>query len=360
MAYKIEQRLVLPGDPRPIVAIGAGGIVNDAHQPAYRKAGFVTAGIFDLDGARAEATARAFGIRRVFDSLDAAIEGAPDGAVFDVAVPAAAILEILSRLPDGAAVLIQKPMGDDWQQARQIHALCHRKALVAAVNFQMRWAPYILAARSLIEQGAIGDLHDLEIRVKVNTPWHLWQFFDSVPRVEILYHSIHYVDLIRSFWGEPQGVSAKTVKHPASAHLASTRTNIIMDYGDTLRANITTNHGHLFGLDHQESYVAFEGTRGAIKATIGLLLDYPKGRPDSFDYCVLEEGAEPVWRSHCLEGSWFPDAFIGSMSSLMRFLEGSAEDLPTSIDDALRTMAVVEAAHRSSDTGGLTVPDIGA
>ena len=102
----------------------------------------------------------------------------------------------------------------------------------------------------------------------VYMPWHLWRFLEKAPRVEILYHSVHYIDLIRSFLGEPSRVHALTVKHPDTLKLHSTRTNIALDYGQTMRANITTNHGHKFGLDAQESYVKWEGTRGAIKATL--------------------------------------------------------------------------------------------
>jgi predicted dehydrogenase len=57
-----------------------------------------------------------------------------------------------------------------------------------------------------------------------------------------------------------------------------------------------------------------------------------------------------------VKGSWFPDAFIGSMASLMRYVEGSSKDLPTHVDDAYKTMALVEAAHRSSDGGGTAIP----
>ena len=40
-AYSLE----LPRNPRPIVILGAGGIVHDAHLPAYRKAGYPVFGI---------------------------------------------------------------------------------------------------------------------------------------------------------------------------------------------------------------------------------------------------------------------------------------------------------------------------
>jgi predicted dehydrogenase len=184
--------------------------------------------------------------------------------------------------------------------------------------------------------------------------------------VEILYHSIHYVDLIRSFLGEPRGVYAKTMKHPKTAKLASTRTNIALDYGDTLRANITTNHGHDFGLKHQESYVKWEGTRGAIKARLGLLMNYPKGEADALEMCTLDaEGPSTgsgqaragEWRSVPFEGSWYPHAFIGTMASVMRFANGETNELPTRVEDAFKTMAVVEACYESSAHGATPVSE---
>jgi predicted dehydrogenase len=352
---QVRQALPPPERTHPIVSVGAGGIVSDAHLPAYRKAGFDLFGIVDLDRARAQATADRFGVEHVFSDLAEAVAAAPDGAVYDVAVPADAILGIVSALPDGAAALIQKPLGNDLAEAGAIRAMIRKKGITAAVNFQMRYVPYVLAARDLIEQGVIGELHDMEVRLKIDTPWHLWSFFETLPRVEILYHSVHYLDLFRAFLGEPRGLFAKTVGSPVHRKLASTRSTIALDYGDSVRATITTNHGHIYGPRHQESYVAWEGTEGAIRATIGLYLNYPEGGPDALEFCRLEAGRDPQWRAIPVEGTWFPDAFVGSMTSLMRFVEGSASELPTSVEDAYRTMVLVEAAHRASDAGGVPV-----
>jgi predicted dehydrogenase len=296
-----------------------------------------------------------FDIPSVPASLSDAVANAPLDAVFDIATPARAFLDILKQLPDGRGVLMQKPMGETLGQARQILDLCRAKKLKAAVNFQMRYAPAIRAARNLIATGKIGQLHDVEVRVTVYTPWHLWTFLEGIPRVEILYHSVHYLDLVRSFLGDPDSVYAKTVKHPKMTKLASTRTNMILDYGDMVRANVETNHGHEYGLRHQESYVKWEGTDGAIKTRLGLLMHYPKGVPDEFEYCVLENGRTAEWRALNLEGSWFPDAFIATMADLMCFVEGSSSELPASVSDAYRTMALVEAAYVSSESGGTRI-----
>ncbi|HVW22680.1 MAG TPA: Gfo/Idh/MocA family oxidoreductase [Opitutaceae bacterium] len=340
---------------RPIVLIGAGGIVKDAHLPAYRSAGFPVAGIFDLDASRARALAEAFAIPRVYGTLAEAVQEAPEGAAFDVAVPAPALAGVLPSLPEGAPALLQKPLGENLAQARILRDLCRSRRLKAAVNFQLRFAPNVAEARRLIAAGAIGEVHDLEVRVTVYTPWQLWTFLEKAPRVEILYHSIHYVDLVRSFFGEPSRAHALTVRHPLAPKLAATRTALALGYGDSKRATITANHGHAYGREHQESYVKWEGTEGALVAKLGVNLNYPAGEPDTLEICRLSAGQPPRWRPVPVEGNWFPHAFAGSMASLLRHADGAAE-LPTAVEDACRTMAVVEAAYADSASGGTPVP----
>lgn len=349
----INDQPLLPQNKRPILGIGAGGIVHDAHLPAYQLAGFEVVGLYDKLIPKAEALAQKFAIPQVFSSLENAIANAPENVVFDIAVPANFILEILPSLPDHATVLIQKPMGENLADARQIRQICRQKHLTAAINFQLRFSPPLIAAQHLIQAGHLGEIHDVEIRVTAYTPWHLWEFLEKIDRVEILYHSIHYVDLIRALLGNPQGIYAKTVKHPKMMNMAGVRSNIIMDYGDVLRANILTHHGHEGGQKYQEGSIKIEGTKGAVKIQMGVILNYPHGEPDQFEYCFYGGDQTPQWHLAEIQGTWFPHAFIGSMASVMRKAEGSSEKLPTSIEDAFATMACVEAAYQSSATGAI-------
>ncbi|MBB5437832.1 putative dehydrogenase [Pedobacter sp. AK017] len=347
---------VLPESIQPIIIIGAGGIVADAHLPAYKKAGFAVQGIVNRTKAKAEKLAEAFQIPNVYDSVAEAVAKAPAHTVFDLTIMPEQYLEVLEQLPDGAAVLIQKPMGDDFKQAREILELCRQKKLVAAINFQLRFAPFVSAARYMIDQGMIGELYDMEVRVTIKTPWEIFPHVMVHPRLEILYHSIHYIDMLRSFLGDPETVMAKTLKHPAKT-LSSSRSTILMDYGDTMHAVINTNHDHDFGPHNQECFIKWEGTEGSIKANIGLLMDYPHGVPDVFEYCLQEEGKAPEWKELKLEGSWFPEAFIGTMANLMRYKEGSSPVLHTSVEDVIKTMAVVESAYLSSNKGGVKISE---
>lgn len=339
----------------PIYIIGAGSIINAAHLPAYTIAGFTVQGIYDIDHDKAAATAASFGVPQVFTSVQEMVKHAPANAVFDVAVPGSQTMGLLHQLPEGANVLLQKPMGENYTAAKEILQLTQQKKMLAAINFQLRYAPYILAAKELIHKNLLGELNDVEVNVNVYTPWHIWDFLQAAPRVEILYHSIHYIDLVRNLLGNPHTVYAKTTRHPAMPQLASVRSNIIMDYGDMVRANILTNHCHNYGTPKQQSYIKIEGSKGAVIINFGALINYPRGEADSFDYVLLEEGKAPQWQQMHIEGSWFPHAFIGSMDQLMLAAEGKIIKPDNSVEDCIDTMACMEAAYESSEGGGTPV-----
>jgi len=343
--------------PRPIVSIGAGGIVHDAHQPAYRKASFPVAAIIDPDRAKAQALASQFDIPTVFTSIAEALPKLPRDAIFDVAVPASAILKVLPELPDGSAVLIQKPMGETLAEAVAIERLCREKNLTAAVNFQLRWSPVMQAARAMALAGKIGDVHEMKVDVNVFMPWDLWSFMATLSRLEILYHSIHYIDLCRAWFGNPRKVLAKTSRNPITPKLVATRSTIILDYDDWKRVTISANHAHTYP-ETQVSQVTWEGTEGALEAIMGVNLDYPIGKPDRLRYASRTGDRAGEWQTIPTEGNWFPDAFMGSMGSLQAFVCGASTELPTRVSDALDTMRTVEAAYISSELDGQALPEI--
>ena len=349
---KLNQAWKRPPNPRPIVIIGAGGIVCTAHIPAYRRLEFPIAGIYDIRKEAAIDTALASGIGAIFSSIDKAVS--LPGTLFDIAVPGNQVLGVLKHLPDGASVLIQKPMGENLAEARKILALCRAKKLKAAINFQLRFSPNMLALRDLLAQGALGIVTDIEVRLVDRQPWQLWQFLKGAPRLEVLYHSIHYLDAIRFLFGEPGGVYCKAIPHPEMVEFGDTRSTIILDYGDRIRCSLTLNHAHRHNGKHQASAFKVEGTAGAALLTMGVNLDYPVGKPDTLDIAIGNAG----WESVPLRGSWFNEAFEGPMSNLQRFAAGEDDVLITNADDAARTMALVEACYESSKLPSTPIPAV--
>jgi predicted dehydrogenase len=347
----LSQAWPRPSHPRPIVVIGSGSIVQTAHLPAYRRLDFPIAGIFDIRREVAEQTAATFGVTRVHDTLEEACT--VRGAVFDVAVPGDQTLAVLETLPAGAIVLIQKPMGRDLAEARRIRACVHERRLTAAVNLQLRFSPGMLALRDLVAKGALGTLVDIDVRIVIDQPWHLWPFLERVPRLELPYHSIHYLDAIRWLAGEPAGAWCRALTHPALPRLRDTRSTIILDYGERIRCSLVMNHTHRGDPTHRASQLMVEGTKEAARLTWGVNLSYPTGPDDTME--VTDNGA---WRGVPLRGSWFTEAFEGPMSNLQRFAAGEDRGLVGSVDDAVRTMALVEACYASSESGGTPIPPV--
>ncbi len=330
----------------PIAIVGAGGIVNDAHLPAYRKAGFNVIGIYDVREERAVATAKRFDISTVYPRLEDVLAG--PATIVDVAVPARENLATATQVAAaGKALLLQKPLAEDLTTAQAIVQAVEDAGIVAAVNQQARWMPAAVAMRDLIARGLLGEIYQVSFLINVMTPWDLWPWIIAGSTVEVMYHSIHYLDTIRSLLGrEPRLVLADGATLPGFATGGETRTNIQLVFDGEVRATVFDTHHNMGGLDDQFATVRVEGTAGSAVAELGLLKNYPVGAPDGFRYTSrhLELG---TWISPRFSSSWFPDAFIGTMASVMRGLEGQPGAPETGVRDNLGTVRVVLAAYRS-------------
>ena len=343
----------MPSEPRPIVIVGAGEIVTDAHLPAYRKAGWPVAGIYDIQSDRSRALAERFGIETVYDSLATAV-AVPD-AVIDIAVPATALVEVVEALPGGLNVLMQKPMGCNFEQASRILAVCRQRELTAAVNLQLRFGPAFLALGHAIERGMLGELTDLEVRLSCHTPWEDWgQSNEGLEFIEMTTHSIHYISWIRSLLGDPLGAYARSVKDPRFPAACDCRTSAILDYGDMVRCCLSLNHTNHTGPAHRQARMTPNVTRGGAIVDIGLMLKYSVDAPDRLE--IAAEGVD--WTEVPLEGRWYPDAFLGIMAHMQRYLGGEDEVLTISAEDAIHTMAVIDACRRSDAAGAVPLPTI--
>lgn len=166
-------------------------------------------------------------------------------------------------------------------------------------------------------------------------------------------HSIHYLDWIRAVLGKPHGVYARTVPHPDYPKLTSTRTAVIVNYSDRVRCRLSINHNFKYGPKRQAATICMEGSRGAAVATLGVMPNYPDGEPDRVE--VIAKGSQ--WTEVPLEGDWFPDVFLVSMSNLQRFATREDPVLLTGTEDAYHTMALVEACYQSDSSGGTPVPE---
>ena len=131
----LSQTWPIPSKTSPIIIIGTGGIVKDAHLPAYKKAGFEVAGLYDVDKDKADLLAKEYEINTVFNSFEAAF--ANKDCVFDLALPPANLLEVVEKLPENIYAIFQKPLGRTLQEGNDIRKICHKKKYKSMYEFSI-------------------------------------------------------------------------------------------------------------------------------------------------------------------------------------------------------------------------------
>lgn len=327
----------------PVALVGAGAIPRYAHLPAYRKAGVPVDAVTDIDVSRAKVLAEDFGIPRVL-TLDEILDDDRikilDVAVFPEAQPA-----IVERaLEAGKHVLAQKPLAPESSRGAELVAAAQRAQRSLVVNLQMRYGEGMAAARAMVETGWIGQVTAMYISVDIETDWTAWPWLVESPRLDLMYHSIHYFDTVRALLGDPVDVVCARGRRPGQVAAGETRTITTMSFASGALANVRVNHENLCG--DQEAVFRIDGESGSIRGTIGLLYDYPHGRPDTLE---VNSRSLPTdgWLSYPVTTRWIPDAFAGPMRALLLEVAG-VQPAPTTASDALKTLELVERAYEAS------------
>lgn len=331
--------------------VGAGGIVNYAHLPAYAKAGFRVVAITDKDRERAEQTAGKHKISKVYSTVEELVRD-PEVEVVDIAVypwETLAVGEQAARA--GKHILCQKPLSNEFEKAARFVEMAQEANVKMAVNQQMRWDAGIRGSKQLISEGWLGIPTYATIQVHCLTDWSMWPWMFNGKHVEVIYHSIHYVDSLRYLLGDPDRVFTSGSRMPNEATEAETRTLSVWEYDSGLRVLIDVNHG--VWQDDRYATFRFEGTEGVIKGTIGLMYNYPAGRPDTLEF--MSKRNNGYWLSSRIDKMWIPDAFMGPMGSLLRAIEDDSQP-PTCGEDNLKTLQVVFAENRSMEEGRTVSP----
>ena len=325
-----------------IAFIGCGGIVNYGHIPSYKAHGFHMIGGYDINPEASKETVKTHGLQKVYETLDEVLND-PLIQIVDIATMAWDRHTVVAKAcAAGKHMLCQKPLSDKYSQAVEMADVAERARLKIAVQQQFRWSSLIRSVRCLLSEGWVGDVLDVQVQVSIHTPWDMWPWIASQPRLEVLYHSIHYLDSLRYLFGEPALVTSRHTKHPAQQAKGETKTITVWEYENGLQILIAICH-----FDWSPGlYSLFRvlGTDGLIEGTIGTNYDYPDGRNDTIKFTSRSNSERNF--SVVLPGRWIPDAFYGPMASLMEAIQTDGEPV-TSARDNLGTLRVVDAAYRS-------------
>jgi predicted dehydrogenase len=338
---------VAPEHRATIAIVGAGAIVDYAHLPAYKQLGLEIAGIYDVDADKAKDVAARHGVRHVYATLENLL-GDGDVALVDIAVvPWAQPAIVRDALTAGKHLMCQKPLALEVDTARGLVNLAEEANRQVAVNQQLRFDEGLAAARAMVQAGWIGEVTTMSFTVNIETDWSAWPWMVNSDRLEVMYHSIHYLDAIRSILGDPVHVFCSGTRTHGQQPKGETRTISTLVFDGDVRALVHVTHEN--HTRDPEALFRIDGSGGAIKGTLGLLYDYPHGRPDTvevFSSTLPTDG----WLPYPVTGRWLPDAFAGPMASLLTAI-GTGGQPATAARDNVRTVELVHALYRSMETG---------
>lgn len=330
-----------------IGCIGSGFIMRDCHLVAYRNAGFHPAAIASRTPAHAAEVAKMHGIDTVYPTWQELVKD-ESLDIIDIAYPPdqqPEIVEEAVKNPRLKGILCQKPIAMDLAGARKIAELGKKYGKKIAVNSNMRYDQSMRALKKLLDLKELGEIVLATIEMRAIPHWQT--FLTEYDKLEIFGMGIHHVDAFRFLFGDPEKITCVCRTDPRSRfpHVDGI-TQYTYQYKSGLMA---TSLDDVWAWPEEpcmkDTYIKWrvEGTEGMAQGTIGWPY-YPEPVPSTLRFTSRRyphQWIEPAW-----DKVWFPDAFEGTMASLMNAIEQDREP-EISAEDNIRTIACVEACYRS-------------
>lgn len=158
-------------------AVIGTGFIGTVHLQALRRLGVNVCGVLGSSGARGAEAARALGVPKAYDTLEALLAD-PDVHVVHVTSPNQFhFSQVKQVLAAGRHVVCEKPLTMTSAEAAELVALADASNLVTAVNYNIRYYPLNQHSRAMISAGDLGDVrlitgHYMQDWLLYDTDWN--------------------------------------------------------------------------------------------------------------------------------------------------------------------------------------------
>lgn len=325
-----------------VAVVGVNNIGN-IHCRAYKRhPDTELAAVCDLMPERAEAAGREYGVPAYTD-----LRSLLDRENIDVVAVATAGVEkgshhfepAMLAIEAGKDVLVEKPISNRIEEARQMVALAGEKKVRLACNLNHRFSPAAYKAKELVTQGKLGSLLFLNMRLTIRNAQEDTEWL----HMRALHP--HSIDVMRYFAGDVSRVQAFMTKAPGRASWSTVSVN--MEFASGAVGHLTGSYD--MSMRHPIEYCEVAGNEGR------LVIDNVY---ENMTYYPHQSDELMVVRNPLFGGmQGFDDTFAHRIN---RFIEQiKVGDAPDAIDasgaDALAAQEVIEAAIVSHQSGGLPV-----
>lgn len=200
--------------------IGCGEVTEKKSGPAFNEvADSCVVAVMSRNIEKARNYAERHGIPRYYDDVQALIYDKEVQAVYIATPPSTHATYAIMAMKAGKAVYIEKPMATRYEDCLRINRIAEATGMPCFVAYYRRLLPYFQKVFSLVEEGAVGRVVNVQIRFAVpprdldynskQLPWRVQSdiagggyFYDLAP---------HQIDLLQQMFGpiiEAKGYTA--------------------------------------------------------------------------------------------------------------------------------------------------------
>ena len=292
---------------------------------------------------------------RVYDDVQGIIED-PEIDLVSLCTPDDTHEEFAVKLlAAGKNLLLEKPVALTLESARRIASAAEQNGCRIAVGYEMRVNPAIARVRSLVTEGAVGDVQAFNLQ-QHRTPfrrdkWQKWIQDKARSGGLIVEETCHWFDLARYLTG-------KEIRQLSC--VGNGRVIPDFDYEDIAFIQGSYDDGSIFQIGHSLTGFDFSltiqvhGTAGTIwcgmKAAPRTLLD--GGESQSIAVVAWGpvdapgDGQFVTYGADALEGASIRDNVMQTVEALRRGAPFAAE-----FDDGYRSLEIALAARRALESG---------
>ena len=190
--------------------IGCGEVTKYKSGPAFQKIeNSEVVAVMSRNRQKAKAYALERGIPQWYDDAQELINDKDVNAVYIATPPSSHATYAIMAMKAGKPAYIEKPMAVTYEECCRINRISHETGVPCFVAYYRRYLPYFKKVKSLIEEGAIGNVINIQIRFaqpprnldynRENLPWRVQPdiagggyFYDLAP---------HQLDLLQEIFG---------------------------------------------------------------------------------------------------------------------------------------------------------------
>lgn len=320
-----------------VAGIGAGRRAQAHYRALAQVEGAEVAAICDVDQERAQEAAAPFGAETYSDYRDMLDAEQPD-AVYIITPPNLHAEQVEYAATQKAAIFVEKPVALSVLDARRIRLAVEQGGVLCCVGYQHRYGNPVARARELLAGRELGLTRIWWYQGVPKVPWNL----DSAQGGgQIVEQATHLLDLCRLFGGEVSEVYAQFGRSAWKEDESFQNWDVYSGafvYKTCAVGSVATTYALFFGLP-QSSGLDIVSEEQLLRFTGGELQQIT---PHGTEVHPVEEPSSEVRMAQA-------------------FLQAVDEDDPSlirsSLDDALKTLALTLAFNRSTAENRAVAPE---